>query len=108
MTENLRTPGQADQIIVLEHPAMGLKIPTRDEWEDEALVPQTDQLHQVAGLCVGGFCVLAGLCVGGFCVPEHKAILPHPYQPALQRGSGAHPSALVIIVGVGQMLASAC
>ena len=68
MAEYLAAPGQANQVIVLEHAAMGLEIPTRNEREDETFVPQTDQLYQIASLRMGRLCI-----------PEHAAILPYPH-----------------------------
>ncbi len=65
MAEDLCSPGQADQVVMLENAAMGMKIPAWLEGEDKALVPQADQLNQVAGLCVSR-------CG----VPGHGAILP--------------------------------
>ena len=73
MAENLATPGESDQVIMLDDSAMGLKIPTRYEREDKVLVPQADQLHQVTGLRV---------C--GLGVPGHAVILPQ--RPAGLRG----------------------
>lgn len=48
MAENLRTPGQADQIIMFEHAAMTLKIAARFEGENKMLVGEADQLSEVA------------------------------------------------------------
>ncbi len=65
VTENLRAPRQADQVVVFEHAAMGLQFTVGDERKDEMLVPQADQLRDLAGRGVGG---------GG--IPGHGFILP--------------------------------
>lgn len=48
MTEHLRPPRFADQVVVFDHAAMTLKIPAALQDEDEMLMRETDQLRQVA------------------------------------------------------------
>ncbi len=65
VAEDLRAPGQTDQVIVFEHAAMRLQFPVRGKGEDEVFMPQTDQL-----------CDLTCRCVRGGWVPGHEFILP--------------------------------
>ncbi len=53
MTEDLAAPGQADQIVMFDHPPMRLQLSAGLQAENEILVLQTDQLNQVAILGVG-------------------------------------------------------
>jgi hypothetical protein len=47
VAENLRSPGLADQIVMLKDAAMGLELRARLQAENEMLVPQPDQLGEV-------------------------------------------------------------
>jgi len=66
VTENLCSPGQPDQIIVLQDTTMSLKITAGYKRKDKAFMAQTDQLYQIPGLRMGRFCI-----------PEHAVILPY-------------------------------
>lgn len=48
MTENLRAPWLAYEVIMLENTPVALKIPACFEGENEVLVGQPDQLRKVA------------------------------------------------------------
>jgi hypothetical protein len=47
MTEDLCTPGFADQVIMLQNPAMRLELGTRLEGKNKMFMPQTDKLGQI-------------------------------------------------------------
>lgn len=47
MTEHLRAPGFADEVIMFDDPAMTLKISAALQDEDEVFVGKADQLCQV-------------------------------------------------------------
>jgi hypothetical protein len=53
MTEDLRTPRFADQIVVLQHAAVRLKLRACNQRKNEMFVPQAHQLGKIAGLCDG-------------------------------------------------------
>jgi hypothetical protein len=53
MTENLRPPGFADQIIVLKDAAMRFEFRARLEGEDEMFVSQADKLGKITVMCNG-------------------------------------------------------
>jgi len=48
MAEHLRPPGQANQVIVVQHASMGLQFTTRYQADEKGLVAGADQLDQVA------------------------------------------------------------
>jgi len=54
VAENLAAPRQADQVIVIEHAAMGVHHSTGDKGEDVVFVSQADEQGQVTGLGMGG------------------------------------------------------
>jgi hypothetical protein len=73
---------------MLEDAAMGLKIATWDEGEDEAFMSQTDQLYQVTGLRVSRLSI-----------PRHAAILPqrlHYLAHRTERHESSHPSLQIV------------
>ncbi len=99
VSKDLAAPGQTNQIIMLENTAVGLKVATWDEWEDEAFMPQADQLHQVTGL---------GMSRLG--IPGHAAILPQRlhYLAHLAGRCGSHHLFLQAGKRAGRDPVSAC
>lgn len=54
MTEDLRTPYFADQIIMHQDAAVRFELRSRFEWNNEMLVTQADELSKVTVACNGG------------------------------------------------------
>ena len=54
MTENLRAPRFADQLIVLQNAAMGFEPGAFFKCDDKVLMPETHQLGNITGARVGG------------------------------------------------------
>ena len=54
MTEDLRSPRFADQIVMHEDAAVRFKLPTGFERQDEILMSQADQLSKVTVACTPG------------------------------------------------------
>jgi hypothetical protein len=52
VAEDLAAERQTDQVIVFDHPAMGLQLSAGLQAENEMFVLQPDQLDQVSVLCV--------------------------------------------------------
>ena len=54
MTEHLRTPGLADQVVMLKNAAVCFELCTCLQCENKVLMPQTDELGQVTVVCNSG------------------------------------------------------
>ena len=50
MTEHLRTPGLADQVVMLQDAAVCFEFGTRLKCENKMLVPQTNELGEITVL----------------------------------------------------------
>ena len=48
MAEHLGSPGQADQVIVVQYASVGLQLAARYQADEKGLVAGADQLDQVA------------------------------------------------------------
>jgi hypothetical protein len=53
VTEYLRPPGFANQVIVLQDASMGFKLRACLQREDKMFMPQADQLGKITVLCNG-------------------------------------------------------
>ena len=53
MAKNLRSPGFADQIIVLKNAAMGFKFCARLKCENKMFVSQANKLGKITVMCNG-------------------------------------------------------
>ena len=53
MAEDLRAPGFADQVVMLQNAAVGLEFGSRLECDNEMFVTQADQLGKVTVFCDG-------------------------------------------------------